>query len=109
MNATHGPWKIVEGDNGLDGIGRVIVHHKADLSFRQIATAYAGEEDREANARLIAAAPDLRDAVQLLMASLVEILEANDMTDQCNAPTAHAAIAVGILAIAKTEPKEVAA
>ena len=58
---TKGPWGIMKGDHGLmifsGECGRVVA-----MLARQVTTA-----EREANARLIAAAPELLEALELLM------------------------------------------
>ena len=55
---TKGPWGIMKGDHGLmifsGECGRVVA-----MLARQVTTA-----EREANARLIAAAPDLLEALE---------------------------------------------
>ena len=69
MNAKHisGPW-IAEDDQSIyaaDGDGR-----------RLIAECHAGhKEERAANARLIAAAPDLLEALQEMVAGDAEAIE----------------------------------
>ena len=62
---TPGPWKAVNGDNDLSGYFIRIL----SISDAEIAPARAygdNKEQRQANARLIAAAPELLAALQLV-------------------------------------------
>ena len=67
-NAKHsaGPWTAIKASHGPIDI--------FDANDRDVVTVYGGgvPEDREANARLIAAAPDLLAALEALTANLDE-------------------------------------
>ena len=59
---TRGPWEAAErGDYGdLDGNSRVILGNWRRIAIVQ----HKGDEEDEANARLIAAAPDMLEALE---------------------------------------------
>ena len=72
---TKGPWKVEH-----DGPSLPIITAIVDGRWDFVATVeHAGGAD-EANARLIAAAPDLLEALQEYMSAFGQALEANDIT-----------------------------
>ena len=62
--ATPGPWSAVRG--GLDGRGP---YHVSAGPFRTLATVNMHGDNPEADARLMAAAPDLLDALTAIMSN----------------------------------------
>lgn len=66
---TNGPWKHYPEDNIIVSNGRMILEWQA----RSLAVSVA---ERDANARLIAAAPDLAEACELIVGA--EILSKTD-------------------------------
>ena len=64
---TPGPWAVgPEFDN--DGEPEIIIEHQTPFGNLVIAVALPGLQGQEANARLIAAAPELLEALQNLLA-----------------------------------------
>lgn len=69
MEHTPGPWTVGPVfDN--DGEPEIIVEHKTPFGNLVVACALSGLVGQEANARLIAAAPELLEALQLADAML---------------------------------------
>ncbi len=75
LKHTHGPWSLGRIQNSGDpicGIFEVLIHHgEKPTQGNVVAEAYTatagGKENAEANARLIAAAPDLLKAAAVAM------------------------------------------
>jgi hypothetical protein len=66
---TLGPWEI-GGVFDNDGIPEIVIIHKAAAGNLGVATALGGLRAQEANAHLIAAAPDLLEALKAIVKSL---------------------------------------
>ena len=67
MNAKHtpGPWDWdAQGQNGHNGLFNIYI---LDSTKRKIGTLYGRGDEREANGRLIAAAPEMLEALELLV------------------------------------------
>ena len=62
---TEGPWEVIEPENGLP----VISANHEDIAFIR-APSYAYGPEIKANAKLIAAAPDLLEACEWLLDTL---------------------------------------
>lgn len=68
--ATPGPWTFTMRQQKQECCGKVmssIGYVKADSDHVEIAVLYKSDERQEANARLIAAAPDLLDALKHIL------------------------------------------
>ena len=92
---TPGPWWVDQGVDGLDLPGHVTINAKNKLALAQVV--WVMEDDaaegkpspeREANARLIAAAPDLLEALENTLKFLV-----SETCEHPAAVSARAAIA----------------
>jgi len=62
------PWRVRRGD-GIDGAEGVIYIDASGLDKPEVAVIY-GDENRDADARLIAAAPELLEAAKGLLESI---------------------------------------
>lgn len=94
-NHTPGPWKAVEANTDYSGTFNRIL----SISDAEIAPARAygdTEEQRHANARLIAAAPDLLDACK-------NIVAACELTEDAYYDAIDTAMNIARAAIAKAE------
>jgi len=99
-HATPGPWKVGYSD---DFEGQQVIMEQ-DCNGRVLALIDDTDEQDQANARLIAAAPELLEACKKLLPCLqnwMEIAEDEDYREYDNK-----ALEVGILAIAHAEAKE---
>jgi len=99
---TSGPWTCAEqndwdGANIIDKYGRIV----ADCQGCDIPGAHGevGTDEAKANAYLLAAAPDLLDALKTCLSEL------NQLAFLANDKLAKGAIKEGIAAIAKAEGK----
>jgi hypothetical protein len=89
---TPGPWSVGPWFDNY-GEPEIIIEHKADAGNLVIAVALGGLVGQEANARLIAAAPDLLEALNAMLTHM------GMDEDEWNKPTfdqARAAIAKAI-------------
>ena len=103
MSAKHtpGPWRVdidraIVADSQARGIWRTVV---ADLG---LPTSPNGAQEREANAHLIAAAPDLLEALEELVVT-ADNMRAWIERQAAATPEDHAAIARARAAIAKAK------
>lgn len=102
-NSTPGPWFCGDEDEDIAGVQYVDVHAGTygDPSYRSVAHVEAGfdddflplDEETHANAHLIAAAPELLEALQALAAFVDETcayVDANPLLDAARAAIAKA-------------------
>ncbi|HGM6575099.1 TPA: hypothetical protein ACXNIX_005133 [Pseudomonas aeruginosa] len=84
---TPGPW-------GQDKWGSLQTEGGQDVLLRGITTISAGSDERiaeaEANTRLIAAAPELLEALQVCIEQITALCSADDVPDQARAAIAKA-------------------
>lgn len=73
---TPGPWEIVRTEPSSHGVGRF----KIISGQWSVAETFCGINEEEANARLIAAAPDLLEACEASLNALVGIIESDYQT-----------------------------
>ena len=97
---TPGPWRVEEdttlvwgncsfGDDGtLNEVGKPVAEAQGERGWARTGRDRMPEGEREANARLIAAAPDLLEALQYVMSAHGEQL--TDAFAQANAAIAKA-------------------
>ncbi len=83
--STHipGPWRlrIGDGENGADGVGYIEGPHPQGYSWaKEIAVVY-GMDEMAADARLIAAAPELLEAAQ----TAISFMRCIEWTDESTA------------------------
>jgi len=83
---TKGPWDSVQGST----TGRTVIATASTKARRNVA--HVGGPDREANARLIAAAPDLLEALKI-MTGLV-LIKYGNLHEDVNAEIAKADAAI---------------
>ena len=69
MKHTPGPWKVREPDHFVDGLAHMVVSEHPQEGYWHIAEmgAHNGRAESEANARLIAAAPEMLEALIVLL------------------------------------------
>ena len=65
---TPGPWKVQKPDHFVDGLSHFVVSDHPSVSYFHIAEmgTHDGREQAAANARLIAAAPEMLEALELI-------------------------------------------
>ncbi|KRU69629.1 hypothetical protein AN449_02525 [Pseudomonas aeruginosa] len=84
---TPGPWC-------QDKWGSLMTEGGQDVLLRGITTISAGSDERiaeaEANTRLISAAPDLLEALQVCIQQITALCSADDVPDQARAAIAKA-------------------
>ncbi len=105
MNQQHtpGPWRVSESDTVVGPSGNVVAEC-CGYSVQATDAAQRKQGGREANARLIAAAPDLLAALRSLFENCAMIH--SQWGDNDNKKEADAAIASARAAIAKAEGRE---
>lgn len=91
MTHTPGPWFCVEDDEGFLNL------HTRDEGGE--INSYIGTVDDEANARLIAAAPELLEALQIMVDHEVNYMTLNNLGD----PEEQHGVSVSRAAIAKAK------
>ena len=96
-NYTPGPWDFWSGYNALDQIEAEITAQDGDVVVAQYNSLI---EQGEFNARLIAAAPDLLEALQYLVS---DITERFDVENPSTNPGIKYAVEAAQKAIAKAE------
>ena len=66
MKHTPGPWKVREPDHFVDGLAHMVVSEHPQEGYWHIAEigTHNGRKESEANARLIAAAPEMLEALK---------------------------------------------
>jgi hypothetical protein len=69
---TPGPWTPVTGD-GQFNRGRAVYKEGTAIPIASVAGQYGGPHEWDANTRLIAAAPELRDALAALLATALKV------------------------------------
>ncbi|MCO2436051.1 hypothetical protein FA346_13140 [Pseudomonas aeruginosa] len=86
---TPGPWEIERYSDGLIQIvGDVRIVSDDEENVTTVVEAVARGD--EANARLIVAAPDLLDALQLCIQQITALCSADDVPEQARAAIAKA-------------------
>jgi hypothetical protein len=99
---TKGPWKAIEFGAVGDGITKVVSDRpNEDFGFgRWICNAYGNEDadlsESEANARLIASAPDLLDILQRIHGQLSQMVFYDSFPELCYDADAAINKALGI-------------
>lgn len=97
-NHTPGPWRVLSTRETRVGGPRITAEGSTPFRSVAIADVWGNEDETLANARLIAAAPELLEAIKLCVATL----DGNFGPNHRNAPAIDAAVAV----IAKAEGRE---
>lgn len=77
FKGTPGPWFFAGKHNDCEC--RYVCTDKVNLSFNEVCTLYGSEGDeQQANANLIAAAPDLLEALQAIYADYKQLADSGD-------------------------------
>lgn len=93
---TPGPWRAAKAAHGVIDI--------FDSRDRDIVTIFGGgveAESKEANARLIAAAPDLLEALKALLADCEEYSRINNLHNRDGTPATNHSMHMACAAISK--------
>lgn len=84
---TPGPWDYWSGYNPVDELEAQITTEDGDIV---IASYNRQIPEGEANAKLLAAAPDLLEALQVCIQQITALCSADDVPDQARAAIAKA-------------------
>lgn len=98
MSHTPGPWSVATPTYGANGVLYILAPQQSENEWpREVAVLYSGGEDeQDANARLIAAAPELLAALRIARETIA-------MACGTTAPFVKQAFAIIDPAIAKAE------
>lgn len=109
MGATPGPWTAEHRNVSEDGpptfCGYIMAGPNADIHEREIAVLY-GDVDREANARLIAAAPDMLEALKLYIATYVHTQRHPSVTEEATVMRVVESAVAKALAVTPQQPEK---